>query len=92
MRQQRLPSWSSPSVSGQSESDSAVLRRRFVEASRTGGILILTHRRNLVDQFLGELTDRGRDALMKGDWDELGRVMNAVADHLISGHPEMELR
>ncbi len=31
----------------------------FVEASRTGGILILTHRRNLVDQFLGELRDRG---------------------------------
>ena len=31
----------------------------FVEASRTGGILILTHRRNLVDQFNGELSDRG---------------------------------
>ena len=31
----------------------------FVEASRTGGILILTHRRNLVDQFHGELKDRG---------------------------------
>ncbi len=31
----------------------------FVEASRTGGILILTHRRNLVDQFIGELVDRG---------------------------------
>jgi superfamily II DNA or RNA helicase len=31
----------------------------FVEASRTGGILILTHRRNLVDQFLGELRSRG---------------------------------
>src|SRR3954471_7412632 len=31
----------------------------FVEASRTGGILILTHRRNLVDQFLGELRARG---------------------------------
>ena len=31
----------------------------FVEASRTGGVLILTHRRNLVDQFLGELHDRG---------------------------------
>src|SRR5262245_3904518 len=26
----------------------------FIEASRTGGILILTHRRNLVDQFIGE--------------------------------------
>ena len=31
----------------------------FVEASRTGGVLILTHRRNLVDQFIGELNDRG---------------------------------
>ena len=43
----------------------------FVEASRTGGVLILTHRRNLVDQFHGELRDRGyRDRisgpLMKG--------------------------
>ena len=43
----------------------------FVEASRTGGVLILTHRRNLVDQFNGELRDRGyRDRisgpLMKG--------------------------
>lgn len=31
----------------------------FVEASRAGGVLILTHRRNLVEQFLGELHDRG---------------------------------
>ena len=31
----------------------------FVEASRTGGVLILTHRRNLVDQFEDELKDRG---------------------------------
>ncbi len=31
----------------------------FVDASRTGGVLILTHRRNLVDQFHGELKDRG---------------------------------
>jgi ribonuclease E len=31
----------------------------FVEATHTGGVLILTHRRNLVDQFLGELRDRG---------------------------------
>jgi superfamily II DNA or RNA helicase len=44
----------------------------FVEASRTGGVLILTHRRNLVDQFHGELRDRGykdriAPALLKGD-------------------------
>jgi hypothetical protein len=44
----------------------------FVEASRSGGILILTHRRNLVDQFMGELTERGYkkrvrpEALLKG--------------------------
>jgi hypothetical protein len=43
----------------------------FVEASRTGGVLILTHRRNLVDQFHGELRDRGyakriSPALLKG--------------------------
>src|SRR3954465_2116139 len=31
----------------------------FIEASRTGGILILTHRRNLVDQFIGEISARG---------------------------------
>ncbi|MEO7198138.1 MAG: DEAD/DEAH box helicase family protein, partial [Solirubrobacterales bacterium] len=31
----------------------------FVEASRTGGTLILTHRRNLVDQFNDELRTRG---------------------------------
>jgi ribonuclease E len=47
----------------------------FAEASRTGGILILTHRRNLVDQFLGELRDRGyRDRisgpLLKKNGDE----------------------
>ncbi|MEA2246282.1 MAG: ribonuclease, partial [Solirubrobacteraceae bacterium] len=44
----------------------------FVEASRTGGVLILTHRRNLVDQFNGELSDRGyadrvTPALLVGD-------------------------
>ena len=48
----------------------------FAEASRTGGVLILTHRRNLVDQFNGELADRGYKKrlsapLMKGkDKDE----------------------
>src|SRR5262249_24212318 len=44
----------------------------FVEGSLTGGILILTHRRNLVDQFLGELRTRGYKKrisapLMKGE-------------------------
>jgi superfamily II DNA or RNA helicase len=43
----------------------------FVEASRTEGVLILTHRRLLVDQFRRELTDHGygarfHDAILEG--------------------------
>ncbi|HXO08377.1 MAG TPA: DEAD/DEAH box helicase family protein, partial [Solirubrobacteraceae bacterium] len=44
----------------------------FVEASRTGGVLILTHRRNLVDQFHGELRDRG--------------YRNRISGPLLDGH------
>jgi ribonuclease E len=44
----------------------------FVEAARTLGVLILTHRRLLVTQFHRELTDEGygdrfADAILKGD-------------------------
>src|SRR4051794_20007659 len=44
----------------------------FVEGTHTGGVLILTHRRNLVEQFEGELRDRGyrkriAPALLRGD-------------------------
>ncbi|MGZ8676823.1 MAG: DEAD/DEAH box helicase, partial [Solirubrobacterales bacterium] len=51
----------------------------FIEASRTGGILILTHRRNLVDQFIGEISDRGykerlRPPLLDGRDDPDGPV------------------
>ncbi len=51
----------------------------FVDASRTGGVLILTHRRNLVDQFHGELKDRGyakriTPALLEGQDDANGPV------------------
>ncbi len=51
----------------------------FVEASQTGGVLILTHRRNLVDQFHGELRDRGYSKrisrpLLKGEDSSKGPV------------------
>ena len=32
------------------------------------------------------------DLVAADDFDALGRVMNAVADHLVAGHPEMEIR
>jgi ribonuclease E len=51
----------------------------FVEASQTGGVLILTHRRNLVDQFNGELRQRGYSKrisrpLLKGEDSSRGPV------------------
>src|SRR5581483_8749480 len=46
----------------------------FIEASRTGGVLILTHRRNLVDQFIGEISDRGYG-------DRLSPPLLGSADH-----------
>jgi hypothetical protein len=51
----------------------------FVEASQTGGVLILTHRRNLVDQFNGELRERGYSKrisrpLLKGEDSSRGPV------------------
>lgn len=46
----------------------------FIDASRTGGVLILTHRRNLVDQFIGEISDRGYEERLRppllGDRDD----------------------
>jgi ribonuclease E len=51
----------------------------FIDASRTGGVLILTHRRNLVDQFIGEISERGykerlRPPLLDGRDDPDGPV------------------
>jgi ribonuclease E len=46
----------------------------FIEGSRTGGVLILTHRRNLVDQFIGEISDRGYK-------DRLSPPLLGTADH-----------
>src|SRR4051794_29186770 len=51
----------------------------FIEASPIGGVLILTHRRNLVDQFIGEISDRGykerlRPPLLDGRDDPDGPV------------------
>src|SRR3954466_865164 len=53
----------------------------FVEATRTGGVLILTHRRNLVDQFTGELRTRGyakRESPPLLDGEGTGRVDGPV--------------
>jgi ribonuclease E len=63
----------------------------FIEASRTGGILILTHRRNLVDQFIGEISDRGykerlRPPLLEGRDDPDGPVTVETYQWFVRNH------
>jgi superfamily II DNA or RNA helicase len=63
----------------------------FIEATRTGGVLILTHRRNLVDQFIGEISDRGykerlRPPLMDGRDDPDGPVTVETYQWFVRNH------
>jgi ribonuclease E len=66
----------------------------FIEASRTGGILILTHRRNLVDQFIGEISDRGykerlRPPLVDGRDDPDGPVTVETYQWFVRNHKKV---
>src|SRR5829696_3831064 len=66
----------------------------FIEASRTGGILILTHRRNLVDQFIGEISDRGykerlRPPLLDGRDDPEGPVTVETYQWFVRNHKKV---
>jgi len=63
----------------------------FIEATRTGGVLILTHRRNLVDQFIGEISDRGykerlRPPLLDGRDDPDGPVTVETYQWFVRNH------
>jgi ribonuclease E len=66
----------------------------FIEATRTGGVLILTHRRNLVDQFIGEISDRGykerlRPPLMNGRDDPDGPVTVETYQWFVRNHKKV---
>jgi ribonuclease E len=66
----------------------------FIDASRTGGILILTHRRNLVDQFIGEISERGykerlRPPLMDGRDDPDGPVTVETYQWFVRNHKKI---
>jgi superfamily II DNA or RNA helicase len=66
----------------------------FIDASRTGGVLILTHRRNLVDQFIGEISDRGykerlRPPLMDGRDDPDGPVTVETYQWFVRNHKKI---
>ena len=62
--------------------------------SRTGGVLILTHRRNLVDQFIGEISDRGykerlRPPLLDGRDDPDGPVTVETYQWFVRNHKKV---
>src|SRR4051794_3863762 len=66
----------------------------FIEATRTGGVLILTHRRNLVDQFIGEISDRGykerlRPPLMDSRDDPEGPVTVETYQWFVRNHKKV---
>jgi superfamily II DNA or RNA helicase len=66
----------------------------FIDASRTGGVLILTHRRNLVDQFIGEISERGykerlRPALLDGRDDPDGPVTVETYQWFVRNHKKI---
>ncbi len=66
----------------------------FIDASRTGGVLILTHRRNLVDQFIGEISARGykerlRPPLMDGRDDPEGPVTVETSQWFVRNHKKI---
>ena len=61
---------------------------------RTGGVLILTHRRNLVDQFIGEISDRGykerlRPPLLDGRDDPDGPVTVETYQWFVRNHKKV---
>jgi ribonuclease E len=66
----------------------------FIDASRTGGVLILTHRRNLVDQFIGEISERGykerlRPPLLDGRDDPDGPVTVETYQWFVRNHKKV---
>jgi ribonuclease E len=66
----------------------------FIDATKTGGVLILTHRRNLVDQFIGEISDRGykerlRPPLLDGRDDPDGAITVETYQWFVRNHKKV---
>jgi DNA-binding MarR family transcriptional regulator len=73
-----------------------VTREKTPEDGR-GIVCTLTDRGMLLLENTAQTHVRGVrehlvDLVSPGDFEAMGRAMNAVADHLVAGHPEMEIR
>ncbi|MFA6299231.1 MAG: MarR family transcriptional regulator [Nocardioides sp.] len=77
--------------------EAELVRRADSPDDGRGVVAVMTERgRLLLDNVAPTHVNGVRDYLVDlvtpEDFAALGRVMNAVADHLIAGHPEMEIR
>ena len=77
--------------------DAQLVRRADSPDDGRGVVAVMTERgrlllENVAPTHVNGVRDYLVDLATPEDFAALGRVMNAVADHLIAGHPEMEIR
>ncbi|MDO9495978.1 MAG: MarR family transcriptional regulator [Nocardioides sp.] len=77
--------------------DAQLVRRADSPDDGRGVFAVMTERgrlllENVAPTHVNGVRDYLLDLVAPEDFAALGRVMNAVADHLIAGHPEMEIR
>jgi DNA-binding MarR family transcriptional regulator len=81
---------------GRLEKSGLVFRNKSPEDGR-GVVCHLTDQgfellERMAPHHVNGVRDNLVDLVKPDDFEALGRVMNAVADHLVAGHPEMEIR
>lgn len=81
---------------GRLEKSGLVFRNKSPEDGR-GVVCHLTDKgfellERMAPYHVNGVRDNLVDLVKPDDFEALGRVMNAVADHLVAGHPEMEIR
>ncbi|MDP2772176.1 MAG: MarR family transcriptional regulator [Nocardioides sp.] len=77
--------------------DAELVKRADSPDDGRGVVAVMTERgrlllENVAPTHVNGVRDYLVDLVTPEDFAALGRVMNAVADHLIAGHPEMEIR
>jgi DNA-binding MarR family transcriptional regulator len=77
--------------------DAGLVAREVSEDDGRGIVAVMTPRgrlllENVAPTHVDGVRDHLVDLVAPEDFAALGRVMNAVSDHLIAGHPDMELR
>ncbi|GAA5154580.1 MarR family transcriptional regulator [Nocardioides marinquilinus] len=77
--------------------DAGLVKREHSVEDGRGVVAVMTDRgrlllENVAPTHVNGVRDHLVDLVDPADYAALGRVMNAVADHLIAAHPDMEMR